>query len=251
MATGSITNESLAAVAPELCPNVEHLVTEDDTPVDGVLSEKQMRLLTEPLFTSWSGPGEGRTFVALANVGLFYSVDKPPYVPDVMLSVDVELPPNVKPKPFRSYFVWLYGKPPDVVVEVVSNREGGEDTHKFTGYARLGVRYYAIFDPELLLSDELLRVFRLEGMKYRRMVEPIWLDGVELGLRIWHGRFEDHENTWLRWVDANGIPVPTGAEAKNQEQQRADQAEQRADQAEQRAESLAEQLRRMGTEPKA
>lgn len=244
MATGSITNGSLAAVAPELCPNVEHLVTEDDTPVDGILSEKQMRLLTEPLFSSWSGPGEGRTFVALANVGLFFSVEKPPYVPDMLLSLDVELPPNVKPKPFRSYFVWLYGKPPDVVVEVVSNREGGEDTHKFIGYARLGVRYYAIFDPERLLSDELLRVFRLEGMKYRRMAEPIWLDGIELGLSLWHGQYEDHDNTWLRWVDANGIPVPTGAEAKNQEQQRADQAEQRA-------EALAEQLRRMGTEPKA
>jgi hypothetical protein len=33
---------------PELWPDVEHLVTEDDTPVDGIFSEKQMRLLTEP-----------------------------------------------------------------------------------------------------------------------------------------------------------------------------------------------------------
>ena len=40
------------ALPPELHPDVEHLVTEDDTPVDNVFSEKQQRLLTEPLYSS-------------------------------------------------------------------------------------------------------------------------------------------------------------------------------------------------------
>ena len=57
------------------------------------------------------------------------------------------------------------------------------------------------------------------------MADPLWLPGVELGLRLWAGRYEDHENTWLRWTDATGTPIPTGAE---------------------RAERLAEQLRRLG-----
>jgi light-regulated signal transduction histidine kinase (bacteriophytochrome) len=39
---------------------------------------------------------------------------------------------GIKPKKIsdkketHSYFVWLYGKPPDLVVEVVSNKKGGE-----------------------------------------------------------------------------------------------------------------------------
>ena len=41
---------------------IEHLVTEDETPVDNLPSEKQQRLLTELLYSAWSGPGEGRTF---------------------------------------------------------------------------------------------------------------------------------------------------------------------------------------------
>jgi len=48
---------------------IQHLITEDDTPVDNLPSEKQQRLLTEPLYSAWSGPGAGRTFLAAANVG--------------------------------------------------------------------------------------------------------------------------------------------------------------------------------------
>ena len=42
---------------PDVAPNIDDLVTEDDTPVDNLPSEKQQRLLTEPLYSSWSGPG--------------------------------------------------------------------------------------------------------------------------------------------------------------------------------------------------
>ena len=49
MATDTVSNDPPLAVPLELRPVVDHLVTEDDTPVDNVFSEKQMRLLTEPL----------------------------------------------------------------------------------------------------------------------------------------------------------------------------------------------------------
>ena len=135
MATDVASNELPRAVPVELRPIVDHLVTEDDTPVDNFFSEKQMRLLTEPLHTSWNGPGQQRSFVAAANVGLFFAVHEPPLVPDMLLSTDVHLPADVHPKAHRSYFVWNYGKVPDVVVEVVSNREGGEDSGKLAAYA--------------------------------------------------------------------------------------------------------------------
>lgn len=38
--------------------DVSALVTEDDKPVDSIYSEKQMRLLTEPLRVEWVGPYE-------------------------------------------------------------------------------------------------------------------------------------------------------------------------------------------------
>src|SRR5437588_11279305 len=69
---------------PEDEPNIDHLVMEDDTPVDSIFTERQESLLVEPLYSSWAGPGEGRPFLALADVGLFYSVEKPAVVPDCM-----------------------------------------------------------------------------------------------------------------------------------------------------------------------
>lgn len=48
---------------PGVVPNIDALTTEDDTPVDNLPSEKQQRLLTEPLYSSWAGPGESRPFL--------------------------------------------------------------------------------------------------------------------------------------------------------------------------------------------
>jgi Uma2 family endonuclease len=256
MATETVTSDPLQMLPPELHPKVDHLVTEDDTPVDNVFSEKQQRLLTEPLFSSWAAAGQRRSFVAMANVGLFYAIRQPPFVPDVLLSLDVELPADVRIKAHRCYFVWEYDKAPDVIIEVVSNREGGEDSEKLAGYARVHVPYYVIFDPDGLLGAEVLRAYRLEGLHFQRMDEPVWFPDVGLGLRLWHGRYEDLEAAWLRWVDAEGRWIPSGSERADIEQKRADAEQKRADaeqrraDAEQRrAERLAEQLRRLGVEP--
>jgi Uma2 family endonuclease len=242
---------------PEDWPNVDHLVTEDDTPVDNLFSEKQRRLLVEPLYSSWEGPGGGRPFLALSDVGLFFALNRPPLVPDALLSIDVQAPANPWPKHHRSYFVWMYGKVPDVVIEVVSNREGGEADEKLRAYAAIGVPYYVIFDPLDQLSGGVLRLFELR----RRSYEPIsvaWFPEVGLGLTLWQGRYEEMEATWLRWCDQQGRVVPTGAERAEQERQRAEQERQqveqerqRAEQERQRAERLAAQLRALGIAPQA
>jgi len=235
MATDAISNDPVQVLPVELHPVVDHLVTEDDTPVDNVFSEKQMRLLTEPLYSSWTAPSGQRSFVAMSNVGLFFDVHRPPLVPDALLSTNVVRPAEFRAKRHRSYFIWEYGKPPDVVIEIVSNREGGEDTEKLETYAEIGVRYYAIFDPDRLLSPELLRVYRLLEGEYGKMDEPIRFPKLGIGLRIWQGTFESWDTAWLRWVDAEGTPVPTGRESAESERQRADH--------------LAEQLRQLGVEP--
>lgn len=115
---------NIKPLPPEDWPCIDHIKTEDDEPVDGIFIEKQSRLLTGTLFDSWKPEC---SFVAVANVGLIYGIDIPPIVPNVLLSVNVRMPENLFPKLHRSYFVWKYGKPPEVAIEIVSNKEGGED----------------------------------------------------------------------------------------------------------------------------
>ena len=126
---------------------LQHLITEDDTPVDNLPSEKQQRLLTEPLYSAWSGPGAGRTFLAAANVGVFAQLRNPAIVPDMFLSLDVQVAEDWWRKEHRSYFVREFGKPPELVLEIVSNTEGNEDGEKKHTYAQMHVDYYVIYRP--------------------------------------------------------------------------------------------------------
>jgi hypothetical protein len=66
--------------------------------------------------------------------------------------------------------------------------------------------------------------------------QMVWLEGVELGLTLWAGQFEeDVTRVWLRWCDREGQVILTGAEGREIERQR--------------AERLAERLREMGVNP--
>ena len=242
--------EPIGPLKPEDWPQVDHLVTEDDTPVDNIYCEKQQRLLTQSLYDSWSGPSDGRTFIALANVGLFYGINQPPLVPDVLVSLDVELPADIWTKRHRSYMIWEYGKPPEVVLELVSNTIGGEADVKLRTYARMGVAYYVLYDPIKQLSDQVLRVYALHPGNAAEL-QDMWLQGVELGLMLWQGKFEDREDTWLRWRDRDGQMLLTGAERADQERQRADQEHIMRQQAQQQAERLAARLRELGIDPEA
>lgn len=249
-------------------PDVSGLVTEDDTPVDNLYSERGQRLLTSPLYAGWEGPrdadGELMPFVAMANVGLFATVKEPPLVPDVLVSVQVSLPDEVWEKHHRSYFVWEYGKVPDVVIEVVSNREGGELSEKLRRYARMRIPAYVVWDPERLLGGAELHAFRLDG----RVFAPVERAAItEIGLELlpWEGAFEGSTQRWLRWHDAQGQLIPTGEERAEAERERAEAERERAEAERERAEAeraradresaraaaLAAKLRAMGIDPDA
>ena len=223
-----------APSAAALGVDVETLVTEDDTPVDNMPSEKQQRLLTEPLYSSWSGPGGGRTFLAAANVGVFPEPRNPAIVPDVFVSLDVQPHRNWWDKRHRSYFVWEFGKPPDLVVGIVSNQKGNEVGRKRRRYAEMGVGYYVIHDPLHQVMDDELRIYRLRSGSYERR-ESHRFHELRLGLTLWDGVFETVPSRWLRWVDEHGVLIPTGRE--------------RADEQYRRAERLAALLRRSGIDP--
>ena len=249
-------------------PDVSNLVTEDDTPVDSIFSERQMHLLTDALYASWTPPVDARSFVAMANVAIYAMTSQPPLVPNVLVSLDIQLPEDLFEKGHRCYFIWLYGKPPDVVIEIVSNRVGGELSDKLRGYERLRVPYYVVYDPERHLSEETLYIYELRGGSYAVRTER-WLPSVGLGVTIWPGDYRGFKGDFLRWCDIDGELYPTGVEAALAAQQQADsereqallawqqvdaerahaeQEQQRAEKERQRAEQLAAQLRALGVE---
>lgn len=218
-------------------PDANLLVTEDDTPVDNFASAKQQRLLVSSLYSSL----HEQAFLAAANVGIYDSDLEPVIVPDILLSFDVQVPQNWWEKQNRCYMVWKFGKPPEVVIEIVSNKVGDEVGEKLRIYEHMRVSYYVVYDPNQQLGNKVLSVYELRGRRFFE-TEQTWLEQVGLGLTLWQGEFEAREDTWLRWCYQDGKVLPTGDE-------RAAQAEQRVSQAEQRALLLAERLRAMGIDP--
>jgi Uma2 family endonuclease len=231
-------------------PDLDQLITDDGAPVERIFIEKLHRLLTEPLYSSWSGPGEGCHFLALANVGWFYASGQPPLVPDCLLSLNVRPGGDLRTKEGRSYFQWLIGKPPEVVIEFVSDRRGGEEDFKMKVYAEQGVLYYVIYDPDNLLGGGVLRAYGLRDGEYQP-IDPRWLPKVKLGLVQWEGTFEGEQQTWLRWCDREGKVILTGAERAEEERRRADDERRRADDERRRADEVTEKLNRLAAQLQA
>jgi len=265
-------------------PDVSGIVTEDDTPVDNLYSAKQQRLLVSSLYSSWQpkDPDDGapRQFLGCSNVGLFPSVREPPLVPDAFVSLDVTPRQDLWEKRNRTYFFWEFGKPPEVVIEVVSNRKGGELGEKKRRYARMRIAHYVVWDPGLHLGEgeggPALRAFELRGDVYVAS-DPALLSSVQLGVAPWNGAFEGVTDTWLRWFHPDGAMLLTGdekalvdrtaaqaaqsqalaaqAEAESAQAQaesaraQADAARAQAEAERTRAERLAAKLRALGLEP--
>ena len=163
--------------------DISHLVIEDDTPVDNFQSAQQQRLLVDSICSA----NIPLPFIAESNVGLFYKLKGEPVVPDMLLSLGVQRAEDLSQRRNRAYFVWEFGKVPDVCVEIVSNSEGdelglsqksqrkGKQAGKKKIYAQIGVPYYAVFDPLQRIQDRenmdgtLLRVWSIAAGQYREL----------------------------------------------------------------------------------
>jgi Uma2 family endonuclease len=222
----------------------EQFVTEDDTPVDNLFSEAQQRLYIDPLHANkWTD----RPFMACSNVGIYYAPKEFPVVPDMFLSFDVSKPKEWHEKKNKCYFLWRMKKSPELVLEIVSNKEGNENTTKFGIYAKMGVLYYIIHDPYKYLYKQELNIFQLVNGQYEPYQEGEngYMPEIDLGLLLWEGVFEGASAPFVRWCDKEGLMLRTGAEGIAEEEQRAKEAEERAqeeakraDEAEERANAL-------------
>lgn len=217
-------------------PDANQLVTENDT-LDNFATSKQKRLLIGSLYSSL----QSQTFLAAANVGIYHTDEQPAIVPDVFLSLDIQVPEKWWEKQNRCYMVWRFGKPPEVVLEIVSNKEGDELGKKLKIYEHMRASYYIVYDPNQQLAEKILHVYELRGTRYFETSET-WLEQVGFGITLWEGEFEGRQDHWLRWCYQDGNVLSTGDE-------RASQSEQRASEAEQRNQLLADRLRAMGVDP--
>jgi Uma2 family endonuclease len=230
-------------------PDISHLITENDEPVDNLHSERNMRLLADSVQYSYQ---PGCSFVAMANVGLFYQANSPAVVPDFLLSLDVKLPQPAPGeflnKEYRSYFIWEYGKSPDLVVEFVSNKEGGELTRKLKLCAHARVSYYAVYDAERRIQPDAISCYVLTGGEYQRLQENR-IERLGLQLIEWEGVYQDFPARYVRLTDLKGNLLRHGGEVIEQGREDLAAAKQLAETERQRAETLAARLRELGVEP--
>jgi hypothetical protein len=100
-------------------------------------------------------------------------------------------------------------------------------------------------------NDE-LRIFKLSGPHYQEVTDHqgrFWVEGADLGLGLWQGRYLNEDRLWLRWYDREGNWIPTPDETAEQERQRADVERKDKEAALLKAEQLAAKLRELGVDP--
>jgi Uma2 family endonuclease len=164
----------------------------------------------------------------------------------------------------RSYTPHTEGDIPAIVLEFISETEGGEysiNPHypygKWYFYERiLQVPVYGIFHPK----TRELEVYRLVSGKYEQQLSDednrYWIEEIDLFLGVWQGTKAEFTTYWLRWWDKSGNLLLWGSELVEQERQRVEQERQRAEQAELELEQerifrqrLAQKLRELGIDP--
>jgi Uma2 family endonuclease len=252
-------------------PDHTQLPESDGTFVKNFQEHPQSLLLTDSILPVLKQLHPDGHYAIGQDSGIYWQLTEPPekgaespdwfYVPNV--------PPTLDGSYRRSYVLWKEIIVPLIAIEFVSG-DGSEERDatspltgdgakagKFWVYEQaIGIPYYAIYEAKKAAVE----VYELVGSHYQRM-QPNTSGrylipdlGVELG--IWQGAFFDQTLPWLRWWDAAGNLLLTGAERAELadqraelECQRADIADQRAEQSAQQAARLAAKLRELGINP--
>ena len=144
------------------------------------------------------------------------------------------VPPTLNGETRRSYVLWQEFIAPLIILEFVSGN-GTEERDKTPWKGKFFIyeqvirpAFYGIYE----VKSARVEVYRFVANQFELLTAnerghyAIGVLGVELG--IWQGRYQNLELPWLRWWDAEGNLLLTGAE---------------------RAEILLAQLRAAGIEP--
>ncbi len=209
-----------------------------DDPVDNLTQPLLASVLREILEIAGFITSE---MIIATNFGICTKVDGKTAVkaPDWVYVPHVETPKSDR----RSYTPHTEGDLPLIVMEFISETEGGEysvNPHypygKWYFYEQiLQIPFYVIFQPD----EGILECYRLENGRYQSQNSNenglYWLEEMNLFLGVWEGQKVDRSGYWLRWWDSAGNLLPWATERIELERQQAELERQRADQECQRA----------------
>jgi Uma2 family endonuclease len=232
-------------------PTSDELLDSDDFPVDNEEQNFIPNVLLFLLEYIWK---QRHDWFFAVDMGVYHTTGahpKVPVVPDGFLSLGVERRKGGKPR--RSYVVWEEEIPPILTLEVVSQTPGGEYDEKSAIYARLGVLYYVVYNPQFWQRDGHLpfEVYKLVNGAYVLQVgEPFWMPEIGLGIGRCQLPNDPLGREVLSWYDASGKRYLSEAEVERQqteaERLRAEAERLRAEAERLRAEQLLERLRQLG-----
>ena len=183
-------------------------------PANSFFGDKQQRLLISSLYSQLD---LSIPLVAAAGVPLYYAIRRSPLVPDVIVSLDTTIREEASENNNQFYLTWEMEKPPDLALEIISHQNHQvltteEQLHqKLEDYGRSGVGYYVLFDPDKLVSEQILRIYESRSNHYI-LQDNTWIQQLNLGLSLWEGEFEQYNACWLRWCDRNDQLLPTAEE---------------------------------------
>jgi len=212
-----ITNPS---VHPVPLPDHTQLPESDGTFVKNFQEHPQSILLTdslEPLLQKRHPDGQ---YVIGQDSGIYWRITDPPekgaeapdwfYVPNV--------PPTLNGETRRSYVLWQEFIAPLIILEFVSGN-GTEERDKTPWKGKFFIyeqvirpAFYGIYE----VKSARVEVYRFVANQFELLTAndrghyAIDALGVELG--IWQGCYQNLELPWLRWWDAEGNLLLTGAE---------------------------------------
>ncbi|GAP94998.1 Uma2 family endonuclease [Leptolyngbya sp. NIES-2104] len=213
-------------------PSSLELPCSDDTPVDNENQNFIPNLLLFLLEFVW---GDRLDWYFDVDMGIYHTTGENPripVIPDGFLSIGVERrKQSLQGRGRLSYVLWEENYiPPMLTLEVVSQTYGNEYDDKMEIYAKLGVLYYVIYNPDYWRRDQHqpLEVYQLvDGMYQLQTGEPVWMPEIGLGIGRFQHVADAVEREALTWYDRTGSRYLSWAEI---ERQRAEQERQRAEQ---------------------
>ncbi|MEM9154990.1 MAG: Uma2 family endonuclease [Cyanobacteria bacterium P01_F01_bin.33] len=206
-----------------ILPNIDDLPGSDETPVDNEDQNFVPNILLFVLEYLWRSRQDWHFGVDMALYYLSETGSTQVIVPDGFLSVGVERPMNSTTR--KSYFTWKEKVIPQFVLEHVSETKGGEYDEKLATYQKLGVQYYAIYNPKFSKRDrhEPLEIYKLAGDRYQlQQHKPYWMPEIGLGLGRCTQASDPRGREVLCWYDETGDRYLTQDERGEAEKQRGD-----------------------------
>lgn len=227
----------ISEALPRIPPGAKDLPYDDGEPMETFRHYNQMSVLIQSLRYGWR---ERSDFFVGGNMFMYFSetqVRKNDFRgPDVFVVLDTTNEDRL------SWVVWAEdGKTPAVVIELLSDSTAAIDRgRKKEIYARqLHVPFYYLFHP---------LTFEFEGFeldhndrRYKPLSPlpngdlPCPVLGLSLGMR--ESTYLGVTTRWLRWIDDQGAPLPTGEDLARTAQREVEAAQREAEAAQREAES--------------